>query len=998
MRIFVTGATGFIGGRLALRLKQQGHEVIALARSSGNVQALKDAGVQIAPGDITQPDTLREPMRNADRVYHVAAWYEIGAADAARMRTINVDGTRHVMAEALRQGVSNVVYCSTVAVLGPNRNGPGDESQKNDGAPRSHYETTKREAHDEVLRFAEKGLPVRIAMPSAVYGPGDSSLIGWTMRLMVKGLIRVSAFPDACLTFTHVDDTAHGLELVAEKGRPGQEYIIAGQVLTLKEWMELMARSIGISPPRIWLKGGTLRALAPSLSPLARLAGLPPRIAVEGMAMADSWGFTSEKARRELGWNPRPAEIGMKETLEWFVSKYAPSRHSGNGKLSVIVAPGPGSLKENPATPTQAEVGQPPMSEHQGRPLPPSDRAILAALASATIPAGKRFQAAGEATIARVEWFLTDAGRWVRFGYRVGLRLVQLVSLLATGRLFTQLTAARQAALLNRWGSSGMILRVLALGLTTPIKIAHFDDPEIFKAYGSVWGAQPVHDPPPRHMAQVHEGEAIPEGEVLDCDVVVVGTGAGGAVAAKELAEKGFAVIMLEEGRYFTRKDFSRRAWDMTSLLYRDKGATFAIGNAVIPIPMGKTVGGSTTINTGTCWRTPPWVLEHWVKDLGLADLCMNRMIPHFERVEQAIGAEPADMKYVGQVGNIIARGCDALGYSHLPLKRNAPECDGAGVCNFGCPTDARRSMNISYVPMALQSGAVLYTGVSARRVWMQGDEAAGIEGEVLSTGRPFRVKARATVLACGTLLTPVLLLRQRLANRSGWVGRNLSIHPAVHVAALMDELVDGHRAIPQGYCVNQFHREGILLLGASPPVDFGAAMFPAFGQRFTDLMDSFDRIASFGAMIEDDTPGRVRVGLNGRPLILYSLSATELARFRRAVEILGEIFFAAGAREVHPMIHGFHEVRSIDELRRIRGASLKPRDFFLSAYHPLGTCRMGRDPASSVVSATHETHDVRRLYICDGSVVPSAVAVNPQETIMALSTRASEHIARSLS
>ncbi|HEX8951125.1 MAG TPA: GMC family oxidoreductase, partial [Polyangia bacterium] len=489
--------------------------------------------------------------------------------------------------------------------------------------------------------------------------------------------------------------------------------------------------------------------------------------------------------------------------------------------------------------------------------------------------------------------------------------------------------------------------------------------------------------------------------ETLECDVVVVGTGAGGAVVAKELAEQGHAVVLLEEGDYNSRADFNGHAADMQRKLYRDMGATLSVGNAVIPIPLGRTVGGSTAINSGTCYRTPDRVLHDWVHEFGLDELAPELLAPHFARVEAALGVAPAEAKYLGGVARVIARGCDALGYKHQPLRRNAPECDGQGVCCFGCPTDAKRSTNVSYVPMALKAGATLLTGLRVDRVMVDGGRAVGVVASARLPGgerRTVTVRARATVVSCGSLLTPLLLEASGVGTSSGQLGRNLSIHPAVGVMALFDEKLDGGNAIPQGYAIEQFHDEGILFEGAFAPLDLAAASFTMIGPRFVELLESYDRLACFGVMIEDVSRGRVRRGPGGRPLVTYSLVDHDVARLKRAVEILGRVYFAAGARTVIPLLHGFDELRSPADLERLRHAKLRARDFEISAYHPLGTARMGRDPARSVVGADHQVHDTRGCYVVDGSVVPSSPAVNPQVTIMALATRAAGEIGRSLS
>jgi choline dehydrogenase-like flavoprotein len=262
---------------------------------------------------------------------------------------------------------------------------------------------------------------------------------------------------------------------------------------------------------------------------------------------------------------------------------------------------------------------------------------------------------------------------------------------------------------------------------------------------------------------------------------------------------------------------------------------------------------------------------------------------------------------------------------------------------------------------------------------------------------RQLTVRARAVVVACGTLLTPLLLEANRMGTSSGQLGHNLSIHPATASMALFDERIDGINAIPQGYAIEHFHDEGLLFEGAFAPLDIASATFTMIGPRLVELLEQYDHLACFGVMIEDRSRGRVRRGPGGRPLITYSLDDHDTARIKRAVEILARVYFAAGARVVFPLVHGFDELYGLDDLGRMRNARLHARDFDLSAYHPLGTARMGRDPRASVVGPDNQVHDTPGLYVSDGSVVPSSPAVNPQVTIMALATRAADKIAEAV-
>jgi choline dehydrogenase-like flavoprotein len=304
----------------------------------------------------------------------------------------------------------------------------------------------------------------------------------------------------------------------------------------------------------------------------------------------------------------------------------------------------------------------------------------------------------------------------------------------------------------------------------------------------------------------------------------------------------------------------------------------------------------------------------------------------------------------------------------------------------------------VSYVPAALNHGAELYTGLRARRVLLESGRAVGVEAESTWTGRRVRIRARAVVLSGGAVPSPLLLLSQGLANSSGQVGCNLSIHPGTAVSALFDEPILAYQAIPQGYGCDQFHREGILLLGASAPLNIGAAMFSLNGRALMDAMEAYDRVASFGVMVEDEGRGRVRRGPRGRPLLTYWLKPADVARLHSGMIHVAEIYLAAGAKKIFPLMPDHPAFEGEAGLKRFREARLRPWSFFLTSFHPLGTCRMGRDAKASVVDLDHQAHDVPGLFVVDGSALPGPPAVNPQLTIMALATRAAERIGERLS
>ncbi len=617
----------------------------------------------------------------------------------------------------------------------------------------------------------------------------------------------------------------------------------------------------------------------------------------------------------------------------------------------------------------------------------------LVAVAEAALPAGRYLPAAGETTVGKVEHFIGSLPPPLDRGLGGLLRGLDAASWIGERRSFVRLPRDRQLAVLERWRRGDFMRRLALRALMTPLKMAHFDDPQLYKQLGCVYEAQRVKaEAKPAYMRdRVHtklDGDLA-----LECDVVVVGTGAGGAVVGRELAEAGLAVVLVEEGAYFDRSQFTGRAFDMQQKLYRRGGSTFSIGNVAIPIPLGQTVGGTTTVNSGTCYRTPDRVLGHWQEDLGLSELGPEAMGRHFERVEGVLGVERAKAELLGGNGRVIERGATRLGLvRHGPLKRNAPACDGQGVCCFGCPTDAKRSTNVSYVPLALRAGAELFAGAKVTRIIVEGGRARGVVARD-EHGRQLTVRARAVVIACGSIMTPLLLDQQRLGNASGQLGKNLSIHPACGALAEFDEQIMPWKGIPQGYAIEDLHEEGILFEGASVPLEMTMSMTQMIGPELVRLAESYDHVASFGFMVEDTSRGSVSAVM-GQPVIRYWLGDKDVAHIKRGLDVLAQVFFAAGARRVHVPIAGFEVLESHDDLARLRRATIRAWDLDLSAYHPLGTARMGADPRTSVVGPDHEVHDTPGLYVVDGAAVPSALGVNPQVTIMALATRAAEKIA----
>jgi choline dehydrogenase-like flavoprotein len=470
-------------------------------------------------------------------------------------------------------------------------------------------------------------------------------------------------------------------------------------------------------------------------------------------------------------------------------------------------------------------------------------------------------------------------------------------------------------------------------------------------------------------------------GAALRADAVVVGSGAGGAAAAAEMAAGGMDVVVLEEGARHDYRTFSARPRDMALRLYRDAGQLATIGTPPIVLPLGRAAGGTTLINSGTCFRTPAPVLERWARDHGVAPIEDDV----FDHVERVIGVAEVPEALAGRNALIVRRGAQALGLSGGFLRRNAPGCRGSGVCAFGCPSGAKQHAAASWLPRAEAAGARVLTGVAVRRVVVRGGRAHGVEARGLTVHAPI------VVVACGALLTPGLLRRSGVRSRA--LGRHLTIHPASAARARFDEPIDPWDGVPQSYYVDALAGEGIMLEGIAGPPDQAALATPGDTAEHRAWMLDVRSTASFGVMVADSATGTVREA-GGRLLVRYDLHATDAERLRRGFALLADIWWAAGAREIVVPIAGVPVLRGGDS-GPLRAARVRPRDVKAMAFHPLGTARAGANPGSAVVDPQLRVHGVRGLYVADGSVVPSSPQVNPQVTIMALAVRLGRALAR---
>ena len=498
----------------------------------------------------------------------------------------------------------------------------------------------------------------------------------------------------------------------------------------------------------------------------------------------------------------------------------------------------------------------------------------------------------------------------------------------------------------------------------------------------------------------IHNSASIQTDLRLEADAAVVGSGAGGAVAAHRLAAAGKAVALIEEGSYFKPEDFHVDTWAAMRQLYRDGGRRAMIGNLLIPTMQAQCVGGTTLVNSAICFRLPEEVLDEWVDREGLKDLSPAVLRPIFEEIENFLNITAEDEQYLGQNNLLMRRACAAIGWQGGPVRRNSRGCKGCGVCMSGCIEGAKLSMDRSYVPAFLELGGELYTDCRVEEVLVENGRAVGVRGFAVNpaTGAPFHrieVRAKAVVLAAGAMGTPVLLQKNRLANSSGRVGKNLCNHTATGMLGFFEEAVNAWDGVSQGWCCDQFRREGFLIESFWAPPDVIGIRAPGFGLYHKNLMARLKHIAGWGAMIRAQSTGTVTAPKKGwSPLIRYTMNARDAKLMQKAMKAVADLLFAGGAKTVTPGIYGVpKELNDPAQTRLIAEADLKPTAFNPIGNHPTGTCRMSEQPGQGVVNSHGECHDVKNLFIADASVFPNAPGVNPQVTIMALAAHFADFI-----
>lgn len=500
----------------------------------------------------------------------------------------------------------------------------------------------------------------------------------------------------------------------------------------------------------------------------------------------------------------------------------------------------------------------------------------------------------------------------------------------------------------------------------------------------------------------IAEGVNVPKG-IVECQAVIVGSGAAGAVLAKELSEAGIDVVLLEAGAHHRpERDFNQREETMLDALFWEKGGRMT-SDLGVTVVHGRGVGGSTVHNISLCVRPEKAILDRWAAEFDVRGLDLDALTPSIERVWKHLGINPMTEAQINANNRKVKEGAERLGWKGFIPHHNRIECLQTGFCELGCTYNRKQSMLITYIPKAEANGARIFASCQAERVLTEQGRAVGVVATALdrNTGKllhTLTLRAKTVILSAGAILSPVLLMRSGLANSSGLLGRTLHLHPSSPVAGIFDERIEGWRGIPQSYIVDEFAEfyrfgyGGYVIIPVFAHPGSSAVITPGMGADHLAIMAQYAHISAAVPMIHDETMGTIRV--KGKRVELdYWPGPEDQKWFMHGIRKTAELYLAAGAKEVLLPYSPKTVVRSIKELDVVERMGIRKYGISITSVHPQSSALMSEDPSKGVVNSHCETHDVRNLFVCDTSVFPTSLGTPPMVPTAALATHTAKYL-----
>jgi choline dehydrogenase-like flavoprotein len=470
-----------------------------------------------------------------------------------------------------------------------------------------------------------------------------------------------------------------------------------------------------------------------------------------------------------------------------------------------------------------------------------------------------------------------------------------------------------------------------------------------------------------------------------ECDVCVIGSGAGGSVIAFRAAEAGRSVLLVERGPYVRASQMNDSELDMIPLLYKDGGLQMNTGLDMF-ILQGTCVGGSTTLSNMVLMRAPDDVLTTWER-LG-AKLDRDELARSYDRIDREIGACETDQAHVSGSTHRFIEGARSLGLSPQRMRKALGDCRGCGNCNIGCSFDSKRGALSTYVPWAEERGAEVLSETEVERIETRGRRVVAVHVRAGKTRQRQVIVAKQVVVSAGAINSSALLLKSGLTKN---VGTRVSFNAGSMMVAEFDEPLDGYDADQMTWCLPG---DGFIIEPTHNPLMSAALTTPGWLEEHAALMRRQRNLAYAGSLISTGNTGRVvQSPFWGHEETRFRPLPADVDKVKRGLKLISEIFFAAGARRLILPTHRFRAIHSPREISEIDEHVVSTRHFSFGSAHPQGGNPMSVDPRTGVVDENFAVHGLDNLFVCDASVFPASVTVNPISTIMAIADYAAPRI-----
>ncbi len=554
--------------------------------------------------------------------------------------------------------------------------------------------------------------------------------------------------------------------------------------------------------------------------------------------------------------------------------------------------------------------------------------------------------------------------------------------------------------------------RVIVQGMIRIAKqmcyIGYYNDKRTFASVGYVPfserpdAANRLKQGMPKESRPLHvKSEKDVQGQTIEGDVVVIGSGAAASILAKGLVEAGRKVLMIERGNYERPETFDENEMEMVSRLFQD-GAIQAARDFRFTVFQGSCVGGSTVVNNAVCFKIPEEVLDRWIDPQGLnTGLDKRGVMASMDRAWEMIGTEHMDEQAVrlNPGGYLFKKGCQKLGLDKPPtlvdsVNANISGCAGCGYCNIGCKYDRKLSMLVSILP-GIQSkfgndSLEIVAGCEAVKLIKTGEKITAVECE-FGNGRRITVRGKTFVVAAGAVSSSILLLKSKLGIRNA--GKNLSFNVGSQLTAAFPNKIDSYDGLQISHFLKISPNPGYVMESWFNPPMFQSTAMPGWFEDHFNNMKRYDRLACVGILVGSESNAEARVGGLTRREIRYTPTQKDFKTLLKGLELSGEIMFAAGAESVMPNSFKYYEFKNTQDLRRLSEVIKDPSEITLGTGHPQGGNIIGNSRDTGVVNAEFNVFDFENLYVCDASVFPTSLGVNPQLTVMGLADYAVQFV-----